>query len=129
MRDPCASYLKQVGQKLRCPKAEKARLLAGLEAEIADAFPVLEGLSLADVSARFGPPSAMATELQNALPDETMERYLKQQRTRMYMAMAACALIAIILSCYLFYLRNIDKHFYLEDGGIMTEIHYLLKDD
>lgn len=128
MRDPCASYLKQVGQKLRCPKAEKARLLAGLEAEIADAFPVLEGLSLADVSARFGPPSAMATELQNALPDETTERYLKQQRTRIRAGLTACVSVVILLIGLLFHLYLIDIYVKPSEESIVVENHYIMED-
>lgn len=128
MRDPCASYLKQVGQKLRCPKAEKARLLAGLEAEIADAFPVLEGLSLADVSARFGPPSAMATELQNALPDETMERYLKQQRTRIRAGLTACIVTILVLLGYLSFLLRHDMYISPANQEITNVNYYIVED-
>lgn len=119
MNKVCKEYLRQVGQALHCPRRERKRLLSGLETELAEAFPA-ESCPAADLTAHFGPPEAMAAELQSALPEKVMANYQKGRRKKWMIATAACVVVIAILVGYLAWLGSIDVH-YIVDEGIIVE--------
>ena len=121
-QDVCKSYLKKVKKRLRCTRKEKARLLAGLEAELLEACPEQVSLSGAELLARFGTPAEMAAQLQDALPAEETERYRKKRRLFSGSLIAGCALIIFCLTLYLVYLGSIDVKYI--DSEIIINSHY-----
>lgn len=88
-------YLSQVRRALCCPPAEKKRLLAGLQQELADALADTPGLSWAQLCERFGTPQAAAQELRRALPAGMAEAAARRRGRRL----AACllALLAAVI--------------------------------
>ena len=96
----CAAYLRQVKRKLRCSRADKRRLLDGLEAELTDVFPRGCFPSMTQVLDRFGPPEAAARELEAGLPPEKLERAQKRRRLLLGIAFAVCAVAIILLIVY-----------------------------
>ena len=96
----CAAYLRQVKRKLRCSRADKRRLLDGLEAELTDIFPRGCFPSMTQVLDRFGLPEEVARELEAALTPEELERARKRRRLLMGIAFVVCAVVIILLIVY-----------------------------
>lgn len=87
-----SSYLKQVRRSLCCSRAERKRLLRGLEQEIFEAFPDARQRSFAQIAEQFGAPESMAQELQQALPASAAYAAQKQMRS-MWIGFLACLLL------------------------------------
>lgn len=108
MKDPCAAYLRRVGRSLCCPREDRQHLLAGLEAEIREAFPSGIYPETKELAARFGAPQTMAEELMAALPEGVQVEYQKKRRKRWIIATAACLVVIAMLIGYLAWLASID---------------------
>lgn len=119
MGDPCVSYLKQVALGLYCSREEKNRLLAGLQAEIEEAFPAGEIPTAEKLIARFGAPSDMAAELQSALPGEEAARSRRRLRNRLCAGLAACAMVIALLVGYLAHIASIEIRY--TDGTVIID--------
>lgn len=115
----CAAYIRRVKRALRCTGADKRRLMAGLEAELAEAFPEGGAPTMAELIRRLGEPKDVARELEAALTPEELERAHKRRRLLLGIAFAACAVVITFLTGYLIWLALIDIRY------IDTEIIYL----
>ena len=104
--DPCALYLRQVGRRLRCPKAERRELLAGLASEIA----------------HFGSPQSMAQELEGALPSEKVEGYLVRRKFWTRLGLAVGALILLLLVGYIIWLLCHDASYIVVGPATKDEL-------
>ncbi len=85
-------YLKQVRRALCCSRAERSRLLGGLEQELLDAFPDARHSSFEQIAGQFGAPETMAQELQQALPGGAACAARRQIRG-MWLGFLACLLL------------------------------------
>ena len=121
MGDPGERYLRQVGRRLYCAKEEKARLLDGLRAEVADVFSPGETLTAAKLSARLGAPADVAAELQAAVPDGEAERRLKRRHRWLWCGLAACIVIIALMAGYFYWASNFDKHYVIETEVFVDE--------
>ena len=88
MKDYRKNYLRQVARRLRCPRQERERLLAGLKEELAG---LPTGLSPAILSERMGTPMAVAAELESAVPLETIERHIRRRWLMTALGFVLCA--------------------------------------
>ena len=113
--DPCALYLRQVGRRLRCPKAERRELLAGLASEITDVFPDLPVPTLAS-------PQSMAQELEGALPSEKVEGYLVRRKFWTRLGLAVGALILLLLVGYIIWLLCHDASYIVVGPATKDEL-------
>ena len=116
----CAAYLRQVKRKLRCSRADKRRLLDGLEAELTDIFPRGCFPSMTQVLDRFGPPEAAARELEAGLPPEKLERAQKCRRLMIRIGFAVCAAVIVLMILYILWLVSVFNGTVIVD----TEIIY-----
>jgi len=121
--DPCALYLRQVGRRLRCPKAERKQLLAEVAAEIEDAFSVEGELSIAAITAKFGQPEDLATDLELLVPQEVQDRATRCRRRGIFVGFGACILVIGLLVGYLAWLASIDIHYI--DTEVVVETRYI----
>ena len=120
--DPCALYLRQVGRRLRCPKAERRELLAGLASAITDVFPDLPVPTLASLTAHFGSPQSMAQELEGALPSEKVEGYLVRRKFWTRLGLAVGALILLLLVGYIIWLLCHDASYIVVGPATKDEL-------
>lgn len=107
-------YLRQVRRKLHCPGGDKRRLLAGLEAELADRFEQPPS-QLTAIAAQFGAPEEMAAELESTLPRGAVERYLKRQRLLCWLGVVAGVAAAAILIWYIIWIANHDVSYTVKE--------------
>ena len=121
-------YLRQVGQAMSCPRREQKRLLSGFTRELEDAFPPEAAPTMADLTARFGSPGAMAAELQSALPEHAAADYQKGRRKKWMIATAACAAVIALLIGYLIWLGSNDVYIPPQNERITYETHYIVED-
>lgn len=121
--DPCARYLRQVGRRLRCPKAERERLLAGVAAELEDVAAAEGELSIAAITAKFGQPEELAADLGSLIPQEAQDRATRCRRRGIFAGFGACILIIGLLVGYLAWLASIDVHYI--DTEIVVETRYI----
>lgn len=110
MNENCKEYLRQVGRAMRCPRAERKRLLSGFEPEVEEAFPDGTAPAMADLTARFGTPETLAAELQHVLPENAAANYQRARRRRWMAATAACLIGIALLVGFLFWLKSIDVY-------------------
>ncbi len=111
MRDPRADYIRKVSRRLRCSRAEKARLLKGLREEMNDVLSDADGASPAEIAARIGAPEDVAAELQAGLPEGEVERCLKSRQRMAGCLLAASVVVIILLVGYLMWLASIEVRF------------------
>ena len=103
-------YLRRVRRNLRCGAAQRKQLLAGLEAELREAFP--EGTSSVDqVLERFDAPEAVAAEIQSTLPAGAEAAYHRGKRRKLVVGLVACAAVAALVIGYLIWFATIDVHY------------------
>lgn len=121
MNENCKEYLRQVGRAMRCPRADRKRLLSGFEPEVEEAFPDGTAPAMDDLTARFGTPEALAAELQRALPENAAANYQRSRRKRWMAATAACVVVIALLVGFLFWLKSIDVYVPLQDERVFYE--------
>lgn len=125
MNKICREYLRQVRKSLRCTYKERKRLLSGLEAELTEAFPPETYPTMADLTARFGAPEAMAVELMTALPEGAAAEHQKKRRKKWMIATAACIVVIAMLVGYLAWLGSVEVDYIVDDGiVIQTDSSY-----
>lgn len=91
MENCCASYVKQVGRKLKLPRRRKRALLDGLRSELEEQFP--EETRPETLLAQVGQPAKTARALLESVQPEEHERYQTVRRRRMGCVIAALALL------------------------------------
>lgn len=94
-----ARYLRQVERRLRCAKAERKRLLAGLESELNEAAAQMPELTMAQLEERFGRPQTVAAELEEALEPGVVIAHEKSQN-QLKRVLAALLALALLLSAF-----------------------------
>lgn len=125
MNKVCREYLRQVCKSLRCTYKERKRLLSGLEVELTEAFPPETSSTMADLTARFGAPDAMAVELLTALPEGGAAEHQENRRKKWMIATAACIAVIVMLMGYLIWLESVEVDYIVDDGiVIQTDSSY-----
>jgi len=94
-------YLKKVKRMLCCSKADQSRLLNGLEQEIKDSFSDADNVTLPQLMRRFGPPEAVAAELQQALPDGAVAGTTKKRLHRAWLFFLVCLVSVALAAGYM----------------------------
>ena len=69
MNEVCREYVRQVEASMACSRRNRGKLLSGFERELEEAFPDDAAPAVAELTARFGTPEALAAELMAALPE------------------------------------------------------------
>ena len=115
----CAAYLRRVKRALRCTGADKRRLMAGLEAELAEDFPEGCAPTMAELVRQLGDPKELARELEAVLPPEALERARRRRRLLLGLTFVVCAVVIAILASNLIWVAMHDIKY------IDTQITYL----
>lgn len=93
---------------LYCEQADKNRLLNGFRQEILETFSDTSELTEAQIIQHYGPPEAVAQELQAVLPTSNVMRVSQRHKHRMWLGLVA-AVLAIVLACgYIAWQNKID---------------------
>lgn len=100
------SYLRRVSQLMYCAREERRSRLTGLEQSILEAADQLPFDTVDQVTAHFGPPSAMAEALVDSLPltEELLRQIRWKAKLRIVVAclavILACALVCLLQWCF-----------------------------
>lgn len=92
--DVIRQYCRAVGKKLPLPVAQRRRLLAGLQEELAESAP--DCTALDTLIAQVGTPDEAAQELLNGIAPGRVQAYQKKQNLRYILA---AALIVLFVCC------------------------------
>ena len=116
-------YCRRVGRCLRCTRAHKQALIAGLREELLDRE-LSPGLSMEKLCAAVGKPKAVALQLEESL--DTTEILTAQARVRRRTAVLCAALLLVLgIGAYLYfrytsYLKSHTLAYYTERITILT---------
>lgn len=105
MENCCASYVKQVGRKLKLPRRRKRALLDGLRSELEEQFP--EGASPEILLAQVGQPEDTARSVLESIQPEVQRRYQTIRRRRVGCVIVA---LALLLAASVGLIAYLDTH-------------------
>ncbi len=115
------TYLRRVKHGLCCSRTEQKHLITALEQEILDAFPDADSISPAQIEEQFGPPDAMAQELQQTLPDDTAAQTARRRLHRMCLFFSLCLFAVVLIAGGIIYQEHINAENTPPDVVVVTQ--------